>query len=63
LYTDGVKKEERKGDETLANSIKQSTQQKQRGKGKERKGFKRRKKKPNNTEECLSYVSKGIRSY
>jgi hypothetical protein len=44
LYTDGVKKEERKDDETLANSIKQSTQQKQRGKGKERKGFKRRKK-------------------
>jgi hypothetical protein len=46
LYTDGVKKEERKGDETLANSIKQSTQQKAKGerKGKERKGFKRREK-------------------
>jgi hypothetical protein len=63
LYTDGLRKKREKGDETLANSIKQSTQQKQRGKANERKGFKRRKKKPNNTEECLSYVSKGIRSY
>jgi hypothetical protein len=46
LYTDGLRKKREKGDETLANSIKQSTQQKQRGKGKERKGFKRRIKNP-----------------
>jgi hypothetical protein len=42
LYTERVKKEERKDDETLANFIKQSTQQTKGGK--ERKGSKRRKK-------------------
>jgi hypothetical protein len=42
FYTDWVKKEERKDDETLANSTKQSTQQTKGGK--ERKGSKSRKK-------------------
>jgi hypothetical protein len=52
VYTDRVKKEERKDDETLANSIKQSTQQTKGGK--ERKArVPRAGKKPNNNTESV----------